>query len=79
KGDARALVAEGKDLPLAIATRGDEQLVLAYSSGQALSQAVEADCDRDTSAMGQPVMAMINHALSGPFAGVVLDHSSGDA
>jgi len=79
KGDARALVAEGKDLPLAIATRGEEQLVLAYSSGQALSQAVEADGDRDTSAMGQPVMAMINHALSGPVAGVVLDHSSGDA
>lgn len=79
KGDARALLAEGKDLPLAIATRGDEQLVLAYSSGRALTQSVEADGDRDTSAMGQPVLALIRHVLSGPYAGVVLDHSSGDA
>lgn len=79
KGDARALLAEGKDLPLAIATRGDEQLVLAYSSGRALTQSVEADGDRDTSAMGQPVMALMRHVLGGPYAGVVLDHSSGDA
>ena len=79
KGDARALLAEGKDLPLAIATRGEEQLVLAYSSGQALTQSVQADGDRDTSAMGQPVMALLRHVLGGPYAGVVLDHASGDA
>ena len=79
KGDARALLAEGKDLPLAVATRGDEQLVLAYSSGEALTKSVQADGDRDTSAMGQPVMALMQHALSGPYAGVVLDHASGDA
>ncbi|WZH37387.1 MAG: SseB family protein [Microbacterium enclense] len=79
KGDARALLAEGKDLPLAIATRGDEQLVLAYSSGQALTKSVEADGDRDTSAMGQPVMALLRHVLGGPYAGVVLDPASGDA
>ena len=79
KGDARALLAEGKDLPLAVATRGDEQLVLAYSSGRALTQSVEADGDRDTSAMGQPVMALMRHVIGGPYAGVVLDHSSGDA
>jgi len=78
KGDARALLAEGKDLPLAIATRGDEQLVLAYSSGQALTKSVEADGDRDTSAMGQPVMALLRHVLGGPYAGVVLDPASGD-
>ncbi|MBT9606781.1 SseB family protein [Microbacterium sp.] len=79
KGDARALLAEGKDLPLAIATRGDEQLVLAYSSGHALTKSVEADGDRDTSAMGQPVMALLKHVLAGPYAGVVLDHASDDA
>jgi hypothetical protein len=79
RGDARALLAEGKDLPLAVAARGDEQLVLAYSSGEALSKSVQADGDRDTSAMGQPVMALMKHALSGPYAGVVLDHASGDA
>lgn len=79
KGDARALIAEGKDLPLAVATRGDEQLVLAYSSGQALSQSVHADGDRDTSAMAQPVMALLRYVLDGPYAGLVLDHASGDA
>ncbi|MEV8241758.1 SseB family protein [Microbacterium testaceum] len=79
KGDARALLAEGKDLPLAIATRGDEQLVLAYSSGQALSKSVEADGDRDTSAMGQPIMALLRHVLDGPYAGIVLDPASDDA
>ncbi|MEE2814363.1 MAG: SseB family protein, partial [Actinomycetota bacterium] len=79
KGDARALLAEGKDLPLAIATRGEEQLVLAYSNGRALTQSVEADGDRDTSAMGQPVMALMQHVLNGPYAGLILDHSSGDA
>jgi hypothetical protein len=79
KGDARALLAEGKDLPLAIATRGDEQLVLAYSSGQALTKSVEADGDRDTSAMGQPVMALLRHVLGGPYAGIVLDPASDDA
>lgn len=78
KGDARALVAEGKDLPLAIATRGTEQLVLAYSSGQALTKSVEADGDRDTSAMGQPIMALLRHVLAGPYVGIVLDQASGD-
>ncbi|SDO48515.1 SseB protein N-terminal domain-containing protein [Microbacterium sp. ru370.1] len=78
KGDARALLAEGKDLPLAVANRGDEQLVLAYSGGLALRASVEADGDHDTSAMGQPVMALLRHVLSGPYAGIVLDPASGD-
>lgn len=78
KGDARALLAEGKDLPLAVANRGDEQLVLAYTGGSALRASVEADGDRDTSAMGQPVMALLQHVLSGPYAGIVLDPASSD-
>jgi len=76
KGDARALLAEGKELPLAVANNGDEQLVLAYSGGLALRASVEADGDRDTSAMGQPVMALLRHVLSGPFAGLILDPAS---
>jgi len=79
KGDARALIAEGKDLPLAVATRGDEQLVLVYSSGDALRKSVEADGDHETSAMGQPVIAVLRHVLAGPSAGIVLDPASGDA
>ncbi|MCM3500917.1 SseB family protein [Microbacterium sp. P26] len=76
KGDARALVAEGKDLPLAVANRGDEQLVLAYTGGLALRASVDADGDRDTSAMGQPIMALLRHVLAGPYAGIILDPAS---
>ncbi|WP_270352203.1 SseB family protein [Microbacterium testaceum] len=78
KGDARALLAEGKDLPLAVANNGDEQLVLAYSGGMALRASVEADGDRDTSAMGQPIMALLRHVLSGPYGGVVLNPAAAD-
>ncbi len=77
KGDARALLAEGKDLPLAWwPNNGDEQLVLAYSGGMALRASVDADGDRDTSAMGQPVMALLRHVLAGPYAGIILDPAS---
>ncbi len=73
KGDARALMAEGKDLPLAVANNGDEQLVLGYSGGMAIRASVEADGDRDTSAMAQPVLALLRHIISGPYGGMVLN------
>jgi hypothetical protein len=73
KGDARALMAEGKDLPLAVANNGDEQLVLGYSGGMALAASVEADGDRDTSAMAQPVLDLLRHVIDGPFGGIVLN------
>lgn len=73
KGDARALMAEGKDLPLAVANNGDEQLVLGYSGGMALAASVEADGDRDTSAMAQPVLALLRHIIDGPYGGIVLN------
>lgn len=79
KGDARALLAAGADLPLAVANRGDEQLVLAYSGGHALRQSVSADGDNDTSAMGQPVMALLRHVLAGPYGGIVIDPASAPA
>ena len=58
KGDARALLSEGKDLPLGVAAVGGKQFVLAYSSGAALQASVRADGETDTSAMGQPVLAV---------------------
>ncbi len=79
KGDARALLAEGKDLPLAVASRGDEQLVIAYSGGLPLRKSVEADGDNDTSAMGQPIMALLRHTLAGPYGGIVVDPMSAPA
>lgn len=79
KGDARALIAEGKQLPLAFANIGDKQYVIAYSGGEAIRASVVADGDAKTSAVGQPSMAVIRHALAGPFAGIVLDPASGPA
>lgn len=79
KGDARALLAEGKDLPLGVAKVGDAQYVLAFSSGAALRKSLEADRDTDTSAMGQPVLAVLRHTLAGPYTGLIIDNSSAPA
>lgn len=79
KGDARSLLAEGKDLPLGIAQVNGKQFVLAYSSGAALRQSIEADRDVDTSAMGQPVLAVLRHALAATYSGLILDNSSAPA
>lgn len=79
KGDARALLAEGKDIPLGVAAMGDKQYVLAYSSGTALRQSIAADRESDTSAMGQPVSAVVRYVLAGPYAGLIIDNSSAPA
>ena len=79
KGDARALLAEGKDLPLGVAQVNGKQFVLAYSSGAALRESIKADRETDTSAMGQPVLAVLRYALAGTYAGMVIDNSSAPA
>jgi len=79
KGDARALLAAGADLPLAALTFDDGRYLVAYSSGAAVQRSIAEDGDVDTSAMGQPVMAVLAHLLSGEYAGIVLDPSSAPA
>ncbi|MFB8387324.1 SseB family protein [Microbacterium sp. NPDC055910] len=79
KGDARALIAEGKELPLAIANAGDRQYAIAYSSGAGLAASVRADGDADTSAMGQPAMVVLRHVLASTTAGLVIDPASAPA
>lgn len=80
KGDARTLLAEGRELPLAVIKVDDErQFALAYSSGAALQASVRADGDVDTSAMGQPVLAVLRHVLAGPYQGLIIDQSSAPA
>lgn len=79
KGDARALLSEGKSLPLGIVSHGDKQFVLVYSGGAALQAAVRADGDTATSAMGQPVLTVIRHVLNGTYEGIVVDGSSSPA
>ncbi len=39
----------------------------------AIRASVEADGDRDTSAMAQPVLALLRHIISGPYGGMVLN------
>ena len=79
KGDARSLLAEGKGLPLAMATVGERNFALAYSSGAALQASVRADGASDTSAMGQPVLIVIRHVLAGKYDGLFVDHASAPA
>lgn len=79
KGDARTLLSQGKELPLAIATIDDRRFVLAYSSGAALQASMRQDQDADTSAMGQPVLTVIRHVLAGDFEGLIIDPASAPA
>lgn len=79
RGDARALLAEGKGLPLAIATVGDRRFALAYSSGGALSASVRQDGNTDTSAVGQPAIAVLRHVVAGDSEGLVIDPASAPA
>ena len=79
KGDARALIAQGKGLPLAVATAGDRQFAIAYSSGSGLAASIRADGDGDTSAMGQPAMVVLRHVLDGTTAGLIIDPASAPA
>ncbi|GAA3204571.1 SseB family protein [Microbacterium terregens] len=79
KGDARELLAAGKDLPVAVVTLNGKQFVLAYSSGTALRASIKADKELGTSAMGQPVRSVIRYVLAGTYAGIVVDHASAPA
>lgn len=79
QGDARALLSEGKPVPLSVASHGDDRYVLVYSNGAAIRASVELDGDANTSAMGQPVLPVLRHVLEGDFAGLILDNNSAPA
>ncbi|HBS73346.1 MAG: histidine kinase [Microbacterium sp.] len=79
KGDARTLLSEGKSLPLAVTKIGEKQFVLAYSSGAALQKSLAADNDTQTSAVGQPVTAVLKYVLGGAYAGLIIDPASAPA
>lgn len=79
KGDAKQLLAEGQNIPLAITTIEDQQFVLAYSGVAGLRASLAADGARDTSAMAQPAQAVLRFALNGTYAGIILDPASAPA
>ncbi|MEV8358266.1 SseB family protein [Microbacterium sp. NPDC076895] len=79
KGDAKRMLAEGENIPLAITTIGDKQYVLVYSGVAALRASLAADGATDTSAMAQPAQAVLRFLLSGTYAGLIVDPASAPA
>jgi len=75
RGDARALLAEGKELPLAVSAHGEDRYMLVFSGGAALQASIRADGDTATSAVGQPMANILRNALAGPYAGLIIDHA----
>lgn len=73
KGDARALLTEGRNVPFALATRGDQRFAAVFSGPGALSTAMRTDGESGTSALGQPVQTLLRQLLAGPCTGVVID------
>jgi len=76
QGDARDLLAQGKGLPTSMITFKDEKYMLVYSGGAALQDAVRADGDAATSALGQQAVGLLRQMADGAMGGVAVDHAS---
>lgn len=77
-GDARAQLAEGKPLSIAVVRDGERSYMLAFSSAAAVRESVQRETDPSaTSAIAQPVTAVLHQLISGDFAGLILDNASG--
>lgn len=79
RGDARALMSEGKPLPLASISVDGRRFGVAFSSGKALSDSIVADGDTATSAMSQPALLVLRNLMSSDAAGLAIDPASGPA
>ncbi|MDF2578582.1 MAG: hypothetical protein K0S49_161 [Microbacterium sp.] len=51
------------------------RFLLAFTGGASLRASVEADGDRDTSALGLPVANVFRNAIEGPYEGLIIDHA----
>lgn len=77
-GDARAQLAEGKPLSIAVVRDGERSYMLAFSSADAVRESVQRETDPTaTSAIAQPVTAVLQQVVSGSFVGLILDNASG--
>ncbi|MGQ3257186.1 MAG: SseB family protein [Microbacterium aurantiacum] len=79
KGDARASLSVGREIPLAVATVGERRFVMAYSSGAALQASIQADGDAETSALAQPSLSILRHVLAQGYDGLIVDNYSAPA
>lgn len=77
-GDARAQIAEGKPLSVAVVRDGERAFMLAFSSAGAVRESVQRESDPEaTSAVAQPVTSVIQQVISGGFQGLIIDNASG--
>lgn len=76
-GDARAQIAEGKPLSVAVVRDGERQFMLAFSSAAAVRDSVQLESDpAATSAVAQPVTSVLQQVVAGEFAGLIVDNAS---
>ncbi|MGM7671005.1 SseB family protein [Microbacterium sp. A93] len=77
-GDARTQIAEGKPLSVAVVRDGERAFMLAFSSAVAVRDSVQRETDPTaTSAVAQPVTAVLEQVVSGKFSGLIIDNASG--
>lgn len=77
-GDARAQISEGKPLSVAVVRDGERAFMLAFSSAAAVRDSVQRETDPTaTSAVAQPVTAVLQQVVSGNFSGLIIDNASG--
>lgn len=77
-GDARAQISEGKPLSVAVVRDGERAFMLAFSSAIAVRDSVQRETDPTaTSAVAQPVTAVLQQVVSGKFSGLIIDNASG--
>lgn len=77
-GDARTQIAEGKPLSVAVVRDGERAFMLAFSSAIAVRDSVQRETEPTaTSAVAQPVTAVLQQVVSGKFSGLIIDNASG--
>ncbi|MCS3841833.1 SseB family protein [Microbacterium sp. AK031] len=77
-GDARTQISEGKPLSVAVVRDGERAFMLAFSSAIAVRDSVQRETEPTaTSAVAQPVTAVLQQVVSGNFSGLIIDNASG--
>lgn len=78
-GDVREQMNENgtAQLKFGVAKSGDKSYMLVFSSGRSLGAAVEADGNKQTSALAQPVPQILTHMVDNGFDGLIIDNASG--
>jgi len=77
-GDAGEQIKEGKPLAIAVVNDGENSFMLAFSSAAAVRDSVQSGDEdpAETSAVVQPVQAVYQNVVDGPFAGLIIDNAS---